>query len=66
MGQHVINQLREFSLCLDIFKSGHSDGGMDEYSRTSFLAANARQVQFLVMSTAKQVLAQRAYHKKVL
>lgn len=34
MGKHILDQLREFSLCVDMFKSGQADDGMDDYSRS--------------------------------
>lgn len=66
MGKLVLEQIREFSLCLDMFKSGGTDPSMDDYSRTQFLAASASQVRFMVTGYSKQVQSQRLYHKKVL
>ena len=34
MGKMILDQIKEFSLCLDIFKSGGVEAGMDEYSRS--------------------------------
>ena len=34
MGRMILDQIKEFSLCLDIFKSGGVDASMDDYSRT--------------------------------
>ena len=33
-GKFILEQVREFGLCLDIFKSGGADAGMDDYKRT--------------------------------
>ena len=66
MGKMILDQIKEFSLCLDIFKSGGVEAGMDEYSRSQFLLESARQMRFMITAYAKQMEAQRNYHKKIL
>ena len=66
MGKMILDQIKEFSLFLDIFKSGGVEAGMDEYSRSQFLLESARQMRFMITAYAKQMEAQRNYHKKIL
>jgi len=64
MGKHVLEQLREFSLCLDMFRSGSPDG-MDDFSRAQFLAATSRQTRLIILNMSRQIQAQRLYHRKI-
>ena len=66
MGKMILDQLREFSLCLDMYRSGQSDPGMDDFSRTQFLSASAKQVRFVITNFSRQVQCQRVYHRRIL